>query len=102
MDDNDWNFLIIGNDEQVLEFNYDTEMVYGVICPGEADQCIGSYGVNETVFQQVYTGEIRELNTPSHQCTIHVLPCAIVFGKCSSPFKAIPSPTTAIISKGGK
>eukprot|EP00972_Heterocapsa_arctica_P092640 13660944-Heterocapsa_arctica.AAC.1 len=102
MSDDDWNFLIIGNDERLLELNDGTELVHGVICLGEADQCIGTYGVTETVVQQVTTGEIREFNTPSHSCTIHVLPCAIVFGRCSSTFKAIVSPTTAIISRSGK
>eukprot|EP00972_Heterocapsa_arctica_P011167 1636455-Heterocapsa_arctica.AAC.1 len=29
IDDNDWNFLITGNDERVLEMNENTEMVYG-------------------------------------------------------------------------
>eukprot|EP00972_Heterocapsa_arctica_P064590 9531207-Heterocapsa_arctica.AAC.1 len=77
-------------------------MVYGITCLGEADQCIGSYGVSETVFQQGSAGEIREFNTPSYQCTIHGLPCAIVFGKCSSSFKAMPSPNAAMISKEGK
>eukprot|EP00972_Heterocapsa_arctica_P037011 5447495-Heterocapsa_arctica.AAC.1 len=78
-------------------------MVYGVICLGEANQCLGSYGVNETHFQQVTTGEVREFNAPSHQCTIHPLPSVAVFGKCPPPpCKAIPSPTTAINSKGGK
>eukprot|EP00972_Heterocapsa_arctica_P018690 2765210-Heterocapsa_arctica.AAC.1 len=78
-------------------------MVYGVICLGEDNQRLGSYGVKDTHFQQVPTGEVREFNTPSHQCTIHVLPCAIVFGKCPPPpCNAIPSPTTAINSKGGK
>eukprot|EP00972_Heterocapsa_arctica_P031694 4668330-Heterocapsa_arctica.AAC.1 len=51
MDDNDWNFLIIGNDERALELNDNTELAYGVVCLGEADQCLGSYGVNETHFQ---------------------------------------------------
>eukprot|EP00972_Heterocapsa_arctica_P074390 10977684-Heterocapsa_arctica.AAC.1 len=43
-----------------------------------------------------------QLRRSFSSCTIHVLPCAIVFGKRSSPLKAIPSPTTAIISRGGK
>eukprot|EP00972_Heterocapsa_arctica_P113269 16436202-Heterocapsa_arctica.AAC.1 len=50
--DNDWNFLIIGNDERALELNNDTELVHGVIFLGEADQCTGTYGVTETVVQQ--------------------------------------------------
>eukprot|EP00972_Heterocapsa_arctica_P050685 7451402-Heterocapsa_arctica.AAC.1 len=37
MDDNDWNFLIIGNDEIVSELSDDTEMVYGFICLGDAN-----------------------------------------------------------------
>eukprot|EP00972_Heterocapsa_arctica_P089655 13221373-Heterocapsa_arctica.AAC.1 len=103
MDDNDWNFLIIGNDERALELNDDTEAVYGVICLVDANDCLGSYGANETHFQQVTAGEVREFNTPSHRCVIHVLPCAIVFGKCPPPpCKATPSPTIAINSKGGK
>eukprot|EP00972_Heterocapsa_arctica_P082684 12182720-Heterocapsa_arctica.AAC.1 len=78
-------------------------MVYGVICLGEDNQCRGSYGDNETHFRQVATGEVREFNTPSHKCTTHVLPCAIVFGKCPPPpLNAIPSPTIAINSEGGK
>eukprot|EP00972_Heterocapsa_arctica_P071832 10610788-Heterocapsa_arctica.AAC.1 len=31
MDDNDWNFLVIGSDERALELNDNTELVYGVI-----------------------------------------------------------------------
>eukprot|EP00972_Heterocapsa_arctica_P005575 823920-Heterocapsa_arctica.AAC.1 len=43
LDDNDWNFLIIGNNKRVLELNNDTDLVHGVVCLGEADQCIGTY-----------------------------------------------------------
>eukprot|EP00972_Heterocapsa_arctica_P040635 5989236-Heterocapsa_arctica.AAC.1 len=79
MNDNDWNFLVIGSDERILELNDCTEVVYGVICLGEAIECFGSYGDNETLFQQANTGEVREIHTPSHHCTIHVTPSAIVF-----------------------
>eukprot|EP00972_Heterocapsa_arctica_P071825 10609859-Heterocapsa_arctica.AAC.1 len=103
MVDNDWNFLVIGNDERALELNDYTEVVYGVICFGEANECFGSYGDNETRFQQAITGELREFHIPSPHCTIHVMPCAIVFGKCPPPpCKAVPSYVTAINSKGKK
>eukprot|EP00972_Heterocapsa_arctica_P053019 7806295-Heterocapsa_arctica.AAC.1 len=101
MVDNDWNFLVIGSNERVLELGDNTEVVYGVICLGEASGCFGSYGDNETPFQQAVTGEVREFYSPSHLCTIHVLPCAIVFGKCPPPpSKATPSYVNAINSKG--
>eukprot|EP00972_Heterocapsa_arctica_P014566 2145778-Heterocapsa_arctica.AAC.1 len=79
MADVDWNFLVIGKDERALEFNDETEVVYGVISLGEAGDCLGQYGTSETHFQQVRSGEIREFHTPSHNCTILVKPCAIAF-----------------------
>eukprot|EP00972_Heterocapsa_arctica_P092982 13714034-Heterocapsa_arctica.AAC.1 len=79
MVDNDWNFLVIGSYERVLELSDYTEVVCGVICLGEANECFGSCGDNETLFQQAITGEVREFHIPSHHCTIHVMPCAIVF-----------------------
>eukprot|EP00972_Heterocapsa_arctica_P105569 15553650-Heterocapsa_arctica.AAC.1 len=38
MVDNDWDFMVIGSDERVLELSDNTEEVYGVICLGEADE----------------------------------------------------------------
>eukprot|EP00972_Heterocapsa_arctica_P115803 16449764-Heterocapsa_arctica.AAC.1 len=63
MSDNDWNFLVIGSDEIVLELSDYTEVVYGVICLGDAGVCFGCYGDNETLFQQTITGEVREFHT---------------------------------------
>eukprot|EP00972_Heterocapsa_arctica_P075745 11171373-Heterocapsa_arctica.AAC.1 len=85
MADNDWNFLVIGSDERVLELSDYTEVVYGVVCLGEASECFGSCGDNETQLQQAIIGEVREFHAPSHHCTIHVMSGAIVFGKGPPP-----------------
>eukprot|EP00972_Heterocapsa_arctica_P115966 16450671-Heterocapsa_arctica.AAC.1 len=99
MDDNDCNFLVIGSDERILELNDYTEVVYGVICLGEVNECFGSYGDNETLFQQTSIGEVREFKTPSHLCIVHVMPRAVVLGKCPPPpCKATPSYVNAINS----
>eukprot|EP00972_Heterocapsa_arctica_P046769 6902729-Heterocapsa_arctica.AAC.1 len=55
------------------------------------------------MFQQSVAGEVREFNTPSHHCTIHVTPSAIAFGKYPTPpSKASPSITVDINSRSRK
>jgi hypothetical protein len=95
-----WDFIIIGNDEGVLEFLHDTEVVLGIVSLGSgsvSEDYVGwkwitetgaSYGhtgshANAVPFHQVYPGEVRLFDIPSHSGTFHVSPCAIVFGSSS-------------------
>eukprot|EP00972_Heterocapsa_arctica_P064352 9497345-Heterocapsa_arctica.AAC.1 len=100
--DNDWNYLVIGNDERALVLNDDTVSVHGVVCLSDAGHCYGTHGASETCFQQIDAGEVREFDTPPHICTIHVAPSAIVFGTRSSLVIATPSLANASISGSSK
>eukprot|EP00972_Heterocapsa_arctica_P054572 8038976-Heterocapsa_arctica.AAC.1 len=90
----EWEFLIIGNDERVLEFIGDTELVLGIVSFGEAGASFGHTGADEIPFQQVDPGEVRLFHSPSHPGTFHVSPCAIVLGS-SYYNKTTTSPETA-------
>eukprot|EP00972_Heterocapsa_arctica_P088169 13000442-Heterocapsa_arctica.AAC.1 len=69
----DWDFLIIGTEERGLEYNNDTEVVHGIVSLGPD-----------------LPGEVRVFQTPSHQGTFHVSPCAIVSGSNKKPTQAVP------------
>ena len=86
-----WNYLTIGNDSRVLEFDDDSELVRCIVCLGEAGATLGHTGSNDTPFQQVNSGEIRVFHSPSHLGTVLVTPCAIVLGFRSPTSNATPA-----------
>jgi hypothetical protein len=90
--DIEWNYMIIGNDERVLDLCDDSEEVLSIVCLGEANDCFGSTGDSKTVFWQTVIGELRVFFSPSSFAEIHVKPSAIVFGRRSLIPKATPSP----------
>jgi hypothetical protein len=85
-----WDFLIIGTDERVLEFHSDTEVVLGIVSLGPVGACMGTVGADALPFQQVLPGEVRTFLTPCNKGTFLVSPCAIVFGTSKQTTRAVP------------
>eukprot|EP00972_Heterocapsa_arctica_P105363 15526420-Heterocapsa_arctica.AAC.1 len=52
-----WDFLIFGTDEGVLELSSNTEVVLGIVSLGQVGACMGTVGADAIPFQQVLPGE---------------------------------------------